>query len=145
MIPGTSCGGLVRGASVRQFPVSQGIGGASMRLQPGCLRERATARRLCNSSRIAWPAKSNWPPSFDAAPSWASEIATPGVTARRALDRSVLSTLPPPDARFRYSVHLDHWWCGQVPLPDLHFVAAHFRKCSLLNIPASTMRAIFPA
>lgn len=37
--PNTSCGGLVRGASVRQFPVSQGIGGASMRLQPGCLRE----------------------------------------------------------------------------------------------------------
>jgi oxalate decarboxylase len=35
----TSCGGLVRGASVRQFHVSQGIGGASMRLQPGCLRE----------------------------------------------------------------------------------------------------------
>jgi oxalate decarboxylase len=35
----SSCGGLVRGASVRQFPVSQGIGGASMRLQPGCLRE----------------------------------------------------------------------------------------------------------
>ena len=28
--PHTSCGGLVRGASVRQFPVSQGIGGASM-------------------------------------------------------------------------------------------------------------------
>src|SRR5580704_6501146 len=37
--PLTSCGGLVRGASVRQFPVSQGIGGASMRLQAGCLRE----------------------------------------------------------------------------------------------------------
>ena len=37
--PYTGCGGLVRGASVRQFPVSQGIGGASMRLQPGCLRE----------------------------------------------------------------------------------------------------------
>jgi oxalate decarboxylase len=37
--PHTSCGGLVRGASVRQFPVSQGIAGASMRLQPGCLRE----------------------------------------------------------------------------------------------------------
>ena len=37
--PHTGCGGLVRGASVRQFPVSQGIGGASMRLQPGCLRE----------------------------------------------------------------------------------------------------------
>ncbi len=35
----TSRGGLVRGASVRQFPVSQGIAGASMRLQPGCLRE----------------------------------------------------------------------------------------------------------
>jgi oxalate decarboxylase len=37
--PHTSCGGLVRGASVEQFPVSQGIAGASMRLQPGCLRE----------------------------------------------------------------------------------------------------------
>ena len=37
--PRTGSGGLVRGASVRQFPVSQGIGGASMRLQPGCLRE----------------------------------------------------------------------------------------------------------
>jgi oxalate decarboxylase len=37
--PHTSCGGLVRGASVRQFPVSQNIAGASMRLQPGCLRE----------------------------------------------------------------------------------------------------------
>ena len=37
--PRTDCGGVVRGASVRQFPVSQGIGGASMRLQPGCLRE----------------------------------------------------------------------------------------------------------
>ena len=37
--PYTSCGGLVRGASVRQFPVSQNIAGASMRLQPGCLRE----------------------------------------------------------------------------------------------------------
>ena len=35
--PRTDCGGVVRGASVRQFPVSQGI--ASMRLQPGCLRE----------------------------------------------------------------------------------------------------------
>ena len=32
-------GGLVRAASVRQFPVSQGIAGASMRLQPGSLRE----------------------------------------------------------------------------------------------------------
>jgi oxalate decarboxylase len=37
--PHTSSGGLVRGASVRQFPVSQGIAGASMRLQPGSLRE----------------------------------------------------------------------------------------------------------
>ena len=37
--PHTSCGGLVRGASVRQFPVSQGIARASMRLLPGCLRE----------------------------------------------------------------------------------------------------------
>ena len=37
--PHSSCGGLVRGASVRQFPVSQAIAGASMRLQPGCLRE----------------------------------------------------------------------------------------------------------
>jgi oxalate decarboxylase len=35
----TGSGGLVRGASVRQFPVSQGIAGASMRLQPGSLRE----------------------------------------------------------------------------------------------------------
>ena len=37
--PRTGSGGLVRGASVRQFPVSQGIAGASMRLQPGSLRE----------------------------------------------------------------------------------------------------------
>jgi oxalate decarboxylase/phosphoglucose isomerase-like protein (cupin superfamily) len=37
--PRTNCGGVVRGASVRQFPVSQGIAGASMRLQPGSLRE----------------------------------------------------------------------------------------------------------
>ncbi len=37
--PRTDCGGVVRGASVRQFPVSKGIAGASMRLQPGCLRE----------------------------------------------------------------------------------------------------------
>jgi oxalate decarboxylase len=37
--PRTDCGGVVRGASVRQFPASKGIGGASMRLQPGCLRE----------------------------------------------------------------------------------------------------------
>jgi oxalate decarboxylase len=35
----TGSGGVVRGASVRQFPVSQGIAGASMRLQPGSLRE----------------------------------------------------------------------------------------------------------
>jgi hypothetical protein len=34
--PRTDCGGLVRAASVRQFPASQGIGGASMCLQPGC-------------------------------------------------------------------------------------------------------------
>ena len=32
-------GGLVRAASVRQFPASQGIAGASMCLQPGSLRE----------------------------------------------------------------------------------------------------------
>ncbi len=37
--PRTDFGGIVRGASVRQFPASKGIGGASMRLQPGCLRE----------------------------------------------------------------------------------------------------------
>jgi oxalate decarboxylase len=37
--PRTGSGGLARGASVRQFPVSQGIAGASMRLQPGSLRE----------------------------------------------------------------------------------------------------------
>src|SRR6516164_10822665 len=37
--PRTDCGGLVRAASVRQFPVSQGIAGASMCLQPGSLRE----------------------------------------------------------------------------------------------------------
>ena len=40
--PHTSCGEVpihCRGASVRQFPASWGIGGASMRLQPGCLRE----------------------------------------------------------------------------------------------------------
>jgi oxalate decarboxylase/phosphoglucose isomerase-like protein (cupin superfamily) len=35
----TGSGGLVRAASVRQFPVSKGIAGASMRLQPGSLRE----------------------------------------------------------------------------------------------------------
>jgi hypothetical protein len=35
----TGSGGLVRGASVRQFPVSKGIAGASLRLQPGSLRE----------------------------------------------------------------------------------------------------------
>ena len=35
----------------------------------------AAPAALCNSFRIAWPAESNWPPSFDAAPSWASEIA----------------------------------------------------------------------
>jgi oxalate decarboxylase len=47
--PRTDCGGVVRGASVRQFPVSKGIGGASMRVQPGCLRElhwHATAAEL---------------------------------------------------------------------------------------------------
>jgi oxalate decarboxylase len=44
--PHTSCGGLVRGASVQQFPVSQGIAGASMRLQPGCLRELHCTRLL---------------------------------------------------------------------------------------------------
>jgi oxalate decarboxylase len=37
--PRTDCGGLVRAASVRQFPASQGIGGASMCLRPGSLRE----------------------------------------------------------------------------------------------------------
>src|SRR5271163_2045194 len=37
--PRVDCGCVVRGASVRQFPVSKGIAGASMRLQPGCLRE----------------------------------------------------------------------------------------------------------
>jgi hypothetical protein len=37
--PHTGCGGLVRGASVRQFPASQGIAGASLCLQPGSLRE----------------------------------------------------------------------------------------------------------
>jgi oxalate decarboxylase len=37
--PRTDCGGVVRAASVRQFPVSKGLAGASMRLQPGCLRE----------------------------------------------------------------------------------------------------------
>jgi oxalate decarboxylase len=37
--PRTDCGGVVRGASVRQFPASKGIGGASLRLQPGSLRE----------------------------------------------------------------------------------------------------------
>jgi oxalate decarboxylase len=37
--PRTDCGGVVRAASVRQFPVSTGLAGASMRLQPGCLRE----------------------------------------------------------------------------------------------------------
>jgi oxalate decarboxylase len=35
----TGSGGVVRGASVRQFPVSKGIAGASLRLQPGSLRE----------------------------------------------------------------------------------------------------------
>jgi oxalate decarboxylase len=37
--PRTDCGGVVRAASVRQFPVSTGLAGASMRLQPGSLRE----------------------------------------------------------------------------------------------------------
>jgi len=37
--PRTDCGGVVRAVSVRQFPVSKGLAGASMRLQPGCLRE----------------------------------------------------------------------------------------------------------
>jgi oxalate decarboxylase len=37
--PRTVCGGVVRAASVRQFPVSEHMAGASMRLQPGCLRE----------------------------------------------------------------------------------------------------------
>jgi oxalate decarboxylase len=37
--PRTDFGGVVRGASVRQFPVSQGMAGASMCLQPGSLRE----------------------------------------------------------------------------------------------------------
>ena len=37
--PRANSGGLVRCASVRQFPVSQGIAGASMCLQPGSLRE----------------------------------------------------------------------------------------------------------
>jgi oxalate decarboxylase len=32
-------GGVTRGASVHQFPVSQGIAGVSMRLQPGAMRE----------------------------------------------------------------------------------------------------------
>ena len=36
--PHTDCGGVVRGASVRQFPVSKGIAGASMGLQPGVVR-----------------------------------------------------------------------------------------------------------
>src|SRR5580693_1827580 len=47
--PRTDCGGVVRAASVRQFPVSKGLAGASMRLQPGCLRElhwRSTAAEL---------------------------------------------------------------------------------------------------
>ena len=35
----TDSGGLLRAASVRQFPASQGIAGASMCLQPGSLRE----------------------------------------------------------------------------------------------------------
>jgi oxalate decarboxylase len=37
--PHSYCGGVVQGASVRQFPVSKGVAGASMRLQPCCLRE----------------------------------------------------------------------------------------------------------
>ena len=37
--PRTDYGGVVRAASVRQFPVSKGLAGASMRLQLGCLRE----------------------------------------------------------------------------------------------------------
>lgn len=32
-------GGIARGASVREFPVSQGIAGVSMRLEPGAMRE----------------------------------------------------------------------------------------------------------
>jgi hypothetical protein len=44
--PHTSCGGLVRGASVRQFPVSQGIAGASMR----SLSARRVDRARCHES-----------------------------------------------------------------------------------------------
>jgi oxalate decarboxylase len=35
----TDCGGVVRSPSLRKFPVSKGLAGASMRLQPGCLCE----------------------------------------------------------------------------------------------------------
>jgi hypothetical protein len=44
--PRTDSGGLVRGASVRQFPVSQGIAGASMRLQPGFCANSIGTRML---------------------------------------------------------------------------------------------------
>ncbi len=37
--PKTGSGGVTRGASVREFPVSTGIAGVSMRLGPGSLRE----------------------------------------------------------------------------------------------------------
>jgi oxalate decarboxylase len=43
----TGSGGLVRGASVRQFPVSQGIAGASMRLQPGSPARTPLAHDFC--------------------------------------------------------------------------------------------------
>jgi len=59
--PHSSCGGVVRGASVRQFPVSQGIGGASMRLQPrkrflrrGCLSHTPQMHddNRCSSTKL---------------------------------------------------------------------------------------------
>ncbi len=37
--PRTGPGGITRGASVREFPASQGIAGVSMRLAPGTMRE----------------------------------------------------------------------------------------------------------
>ena len=46
--PRIDSGGLVRCASVRQFPVSQGIAGAFMCLQPGSLRELHWPRMLPN-------------------------------------------------------------------------------------------------
>ena len=38
-VPHVGNGGVTRGASVREFPISTGIAGVSMRLAPGTMRE----------------------------------------------------------------------------------------------------------